>query len=109
MPKSLKLSINGQGHITSFKNSKMICRGRLMTNPKKQKQMEAYTRSIESQLRSAYQTTAAETQTVRSLASWIRSSVPLDDSIQWMPEIGVLVRRVAKGDEGADIEITPLL
>jgi hypothetical protein len=38
----LKLSIHGQGHITSFKNSKMICRGRLMTNPKKQKQMEAY-------------------------------------------------------------------
>lgn len=94
-----------EGHITSFKNSKMLSRGRLITDPTKQKKMEAYTRAIESQLRSLYQTTVEGMQTVPSLASWIRSSVPLDDSIQWVPEIVIKVHRVSKGQEGANLEI----
>ena len=104
----LLLKIRGVGHITSFKNSKMLSRGRLITSPIKQKQMEQYIRLIESQLRSAYQTTAAGTQTGHSLASWIRSSVPLDDSIQWVPEIHIHTQRVTKGEEGADILIEQL-
>lgn len=104
-PVTVTLQIRGQGPITSFKNSKMLSRGRLITSPIKQKQMEGYIRAIESQLRSEYQTSGGETQTGHSLASWIASCVPLDDSIQWVPEITIKAVSVAKGEEGADIVI----
>lgn len=107
-PKSLTLSIRGCGPITSFKNTKMLSRGRLITAPEKQKKMESYTLAIESQLHSAFQTIGGETLTGHSLASWIRSSVPLDDSIQWVPEIHIRAERVARGEEGADILIERL-
>lgn len=104
----LVLHIQGLGHITSFKNSKMVARGRLMTAPIKQRQMESYILSIESQLRSMYQTSADGMQTGRSLASWIASSVPLDDSIQWVPTIVIQAQQVPKGLEGASIVIERL-
>ena len=106
-PKSLKLYIR-EGHICSFKNSKMLSRGRLITDPTKQKKMERYTRAIESQLRSLYQTAGGETGTGLSLRSWIALSVPLDDSIQWVPEITIKAHPVSKGQEGANITIEAL-
>jgi len=47
------------GNIVSFKNSKMIARGRLITDPEKQKRMESYTQAIVSQLSSEFQTIGA--------------------------------------------------
>ncbi len=102
------LKIRNCGHIVSFKNSKMIARGRLMTSPIKQKAMDSYTRAIESELCSAFRTTAGETQMGHSLAYWIRSYVPQDDSVQWVPQISIEVLRVGKGEEGADITIERL-
>jgi len=107
MTKSLKLCIR-EGHICSFKNSKMLSRGRLITDPTKQKKMERYTQAIELQLRSLYQTAGGETGTGLSLPSWIASCVPLDDSIQWVPEINVRVAYASKGQEGANILIEQL-
>ena len=107
-PGTLLLQIRGVGPITSFKNSKMLSRGRLITSPVKQKQMDQYIHAIESQLLSAFRTTDGEMQMGHSLASWIASCVPLDDSIQWVPEISVKAVSVAKGEEGADILIEKL-
>jgi hypothetical protein len=104
----LTIYLRGLGHITSFKNSKMICRGKLMTSPTKQKQMNAYIRDIESQLRSLFRTTADGMPTGRSLASWTASSVPLDDSVEWIVEETIRVHRCSKGQEGANIEIEQL-
>ena len=86
----------------------MLSRGRLITSPVKQKQMDQYIHAIESQLLSAFRTTDGEMQMGHSLASWIASCVPLDDSIQWVPEISVKAVSVAKGEEGADILIEKL-
>lgn len=86
----------------------MIARGRLITDPRKGKHMEAYTQAIESQLRSAFQTIESETPTGLSLPCWIASCVPHDDSVAWLPEIRVTVERVEKGEEGADILIERL-
>jgi hypothetical protein len=104
---TIKLEIRGF-HPTSFKNSKMMCRGRLITDPKKQKQMEQIIQDFVSQLISSTPTTAAETWTEAQQLCWIASSTPADDSYQWIPEIHLLARRVEKGDEGANITIERL-
>ncbi len=105
---TLTLQIKGQGAITSFKNSKLLSRGRLITSPIKQKQMDGYIRAIESQLRCAYQTSAEGMPMGRSLACWTALFVPLDDAIQWIPEITIRAVNVPKGEEGAEIVIEQL-
>jgi len=102
------ISLRGLGHIVSFKNTKMIARGRLITNPKKQKAMESYILAIECELLSAFRTTADATQMEHSLASWTRLSMPQDDSVDWIQEISIRVERVKHGDEGAEITIEKL-
>lgn len=78
----------------------------LITDPKKQKLMKLYMQSIESALCSAYQIIEGEMQTGQSLQSWIASSLPLDDSLDWIPESdGYRTIRVPKGEEGMDIII----
>lgn len=104
----IKIHIRALGSITSFKNSKMLSRGRLITDPTKQKKMDGYTRAIESQLRSAYQTAGGATETGLSLPSWIAACWPADDSVDWLPEIVVRVERVGNGEEGADIQVERL-
>ena len=110
---ALTLRIQGCGNIVSFKNSKMICapKGRrpmLITDPKKQRRMDSCIRSIVSQLNSLYQTAAEGTETGCSLHSWIASSMPLDDSRQWIPEMSLTFREVPDGEEGAIITIQKL-
>lgn len=102
------LSLQKLGEVTSFKNSKMIARGRLITDPKKQRKMESYIQSFESQLRSLWRTSVQETGTECSLASWIRSSMPLDDSRQWIPQMSVRFLEVNKGHEGAIVNVERL-
>jgi len=102
------LQIRGCGNIVSFKNSKMIARGRLITDPEKQKRMESYTQAIVSQLSSEFQTIGAGISTECSLPSWIASCMPLDDSRHWVPSIGVVSMEVQEGEEGCDIIIQKL-
>jgi hypothetical protein len=108
----IELKIQGVGEIPSFKNSKMIARikGRpaLITDPRKQNVMEAIIRSIESQLPSSLPTFVTVTGTELTLRSKIVSFMPLDDSLKWIPEHSVRIRRVAKGREGAEITIERL-
>ena len=106
--RSISLCVTGMGHVPAFKNGKLLCRGRLITHPEKQKWMEATARSIESQLRSLYRTTETETGTGLSLHSWTLTCLPLDDSLKWIGLPCGDWRKVKKGEEGAIIEITPL-
>ena len=91
--------------IPSFKNSKMLTRGRLITNPKNQKIMELIVQSFESQLNSHFQTSVDVTSTELCPRSWIASSVPVDDSCHDIPEIKVTWKEVTKGNEGAIVII----
>lgn len=102
------LEIRGCAEITSFKNSKMITRGRLITDPKKQEKMDQYIRAIELALYCAYRTNESETSTAQQFRCWILSNVPLDDSWQWIPEINIKGIEVPPGHEGADIIIERL-
>lgn len=100
----LRLVIRGLGHVVSFKNSKMIARGRLITDPKKQEQMDRIIRSFESQLLSAFQTTEGAILTV-PYRQFLTASLPADDDWKHLPEIHLSVALVPKGEEGAEITI----
>ncbi len=107
----LRLVVQFGEEVPSFKNSKMIItrpRPRLITKPERQKWMQKAILVIESQLRSWLLTTGTETQTGLIPLSKIASSLPLDDSLKWIPSHSVSWRRVKKGEEGAIIEIERL-
>jgi hypothetical protein len=104
---SIKLTVTGKGHVPSFKNSKMLTRGRLITKPEFQEWMQGCVVDFESQLRSVYQTTETEMPMVRSLRCWIACVVPLKDSVRHIVDERILVELVAPGEEGATIVIEP--
>jgi hypothetical protein len=101
----LEIYIRGVGHIPSFKNSKMLTRGKIITKPAYQKQMKLITDAIESQLRSALAMRGIGTTTGPIPPSRIASLLPLDDSRKWVTESYTNTRLVSKGNEGADITI----
>ena len=98
----MKIVIRGLGHVPAFKNKKIICGKRLITAPKARKWMEDATQLIISQLKSRYQTTAAETSTEHCLLSSI-AVLPPDDNCKIITKILVQVKKVPKGEEGATI------
>jgi hypothetical protein len=114
------LTIKGVGNIISFKNKKRIFglkqlrRGLwkgtpcLITAPEVQRISKLIIRSIESQLSGEFRTKGGETTMGCSLPLWIASSMPLDDSLAWMPENHQRVEYVQKGEEGAIIIIEPI-
>lgn len=104
---SIKLVVKGF-HVPSFKNSKMLTRGRLITKPEYQHQMEQITQAFESQLRSWFQTNGIETGTGPTALLQIASLLPLDDSLKWIAEHCVAWRRVSKGNEGAELIVEKL-
>jgi hypothetical protein len=110
----LQLVIRGLGHVPSFKNQKSIMRNHatgkpfIGTKPERKEWMQKAIQSIESQLRSAFLTMPTGTLTALSLPSWIASSLPLDDSRQWIPEMEIKVELVEPGKEGAVIQIERL-
>jgi hypothetical protein len=107
-PFSVIVQLKGLGHVPSFKNKKMLSRGRLITNPAKQRWMEKAINSIALQLRSSLATYKIETRTGQSPQSLTVSMLPLDDSLDW---IGVPCgnwQRVKKGEEGAIVKIEKL-
>lgn len=101
----MKLKIQGIGEVPSMKNSKMIARGRLMTDPRKQHWMEAAQGLLQSQLNCFILAKGLQTLTGEQLLASIASFVPLDDSRQWIAKLNVSWRQVSKGEEGAEIEI----
>lgn len=104
----MKLVVSGQGHVPSFKNSKMLAHGRLITLPERQKWMEQCRESFVSQLSSASQTSADGISTEPCPPSSIASSLPEDDSVNDICELVVRIERVEKGQEGATIEVDRL-
>lgn len=105
------LPIAGTGNIIAFKNRKRSILDkrtglqRTMTDAKAQAAMDLLTQVIESALRFYFQTTGSETLTEPALRRWIASSMPYDDSRQWIAEIRLASRTVTKGEEGAVITI----
>ena len=104
----IKLEIKGLGHVPSFKNNKMLTRGRLITNPKRQKWMDQCIQLIESQLNFRIPINEDGTLMGQQVLSWIACNVPLDDSRQWIPELHISSRSCDKGEEGATILIERL-
>lgn len=109
------LAVKNQGHVPSFKTQKRAGIHRVTGKPfvvsKKEirEWMEKCTQSFESQLFSASLTTGGETLTAPPPLSSIVSSLPLDDSRQWISELLVVDADVAKGEEGAEITITEIV
>ncbi len=110
----IRLTVTGLGHVPSFKNKKRAIldrktgKMRTLTEPETKKWMERCIQSFEYQLLSAFLITEGGMQTVLSPHSWTASFLPLNDSVQWIPEITIRVEQVEKGAEGAIIEITRL-
>jgi len=108
---SFILQVRGLGHVPSFKNRKRAIldrntgKQRTLTEPATKQWMDRCIQSFVSQLLCAAQTIVSGTIPGRSKLFSIVSSLPWDDSRQWIPEIHVLTVEVDKGDEGADIHI----
>jgi hypothetical protein len=105
---SVVLRVVGLGPVPAKKNSKMLTRGRLITKPEYQTWMKRCVQSFVSQYYSNTAMDVGGTVTVRSLRSWIASSLPEDDCWTIIPEINVEAIRVPKGQEGAVITIERL-
>lgn len=102
------LTIRGLGHVPSFKNLKVIGRGGLYTKPRAKAWMQACADSFALQLLLEFRTRENATPTGHSRQSWIASVSPRDDSVREIPEVHIVVVRVLKGEEGADLLIEPL-
>jgi hypothetical protein len=97
------LQVKGLGHVPSFKNTKMMTRGRLITDPAKQKWMDRCIQSFVSQLCSLSQTEGSVMRTERCQQYAMSLLAQFDDSLDWICEIKIVAhpRIVAKGTEGA--------
>lgn len=96
------------GPIPSFKNAKRIKGKRLVLDRDVAKRKASLTRAFESALRLWSQTAVSETGTTCSPQSLIRSSMPLDDSLNWIPEASFNIQMVPKGREGVTLVIEKL-
>lgn len=106
------LNVKHLGHVPSFKNKKRIrvAKGKPIsfTEAKTRRWMDRVIQSFESQLFCATQTIGDVTLTVPCPHSLIVSSLPLDDSRQWIAELHVSALDVDRTEEGATIIIEPL-
>lgn len=131
---SVRIVLEVSGTIPSFKNNKMIIppstkglriavesgdlqaakrelqslkskRPLMITKPEYQEAMRMITAGFVSQLKSAFQTTAAPTCPASSIRSWIASSTPGDDCWERIPEINIYGVKCNPGEEGATILI----
>jgi len=102
------LVVKDLGHVPSFKNSKMLTRGRLITKPERQKWMARCIQSFLAQLSCSSQTIAVEMRAARSTPYLTAWSPRFDDSVQWIPDIKITTQIVAKGKEGAIVILEKL-
>ena len=101
------LRIRGLGPLFNFKNSKVLTRRGVMTDPGLKKRMDAITQSFASQLRSHFRIGVGATLTDAQLQS-LTLSLPHDDCWTAVPELVVSARLVGKGDDGAVVTIERL-
>ena len=105
----ITLAVRQQGHVPSFENKKRVTRqGGLITDPKTKAWMERCILGFESQLFCGSATIGGGMPTGLQQRFLIASSLPLDDSRQFIPELHVYCEEVAKGEEGAIIIIEKL-
>lgn len=105
----MQLEIKNLGPVPSFKNRKRIAAGRLVTDPEAAHWMEQCIQSFVSQFFfMCPQEDADETRTIRLRRSWIASVAPLDDSLEWIPELMISCNFVPEKYQGATITITEL-
>lgn len=102
------LRVQGIGHVPSFKNNKLLTRGKLITNPKRQKWMEQCVASFMRQLLYSFPMSASETVTAQKVRSWIASSTPENDSCKCLIQCSWRFCKYPKGLEGAEITLVPL-
>jgi hypothetical protein len=109
IPVCFPVTLKFQGeNLPSFKNSKLLTRGKLITKPEYQRVMQQIIRAFESGLRSATQTNADATWMVDSPAPWIvllRHLRGFDDNRFWVSSITVDCLDVPKGEEGCDLTL----
>ena len=98
--KPVVLQVRGLGHVPSFKNGKVLTRGRTITDPRKREWMDRCTRDFVSQLSCACQTAGDAISTAQRQHSLI-ASLPPDDNWLAVPELVVRAVQCSKGDEGA--------
>lgn len=105
------LAVRNQGHVPSFKNAKRVMFNRqtqkpfLGTRKDVKEWMERCIQSFESQLFLATQTGGPGILTGQHQRSLIASSLPLDDSREWIAELVVISKDAPKGSEGATVII----
>jgi hypothetical protein len=113
-PISIRVAVRNQGHVPSFKNKKRVARNRstgksfLMTRKDIKQWMTRCIQSFVSQFTCLSVIGDEGTPTAPPPRCLIVSSLPLDDSVQWIPEIVIKTKQVHKGQEGAEIIIEPL-
>lgn len=105
---AVRLVIKNQGHVISFKNSKLLTHGKLITKPEYQQWMARAENSILSQLYSMCLTTGGviQLECLRQLQTYL--SGLLDDSVRELPIGNWRTKQVPKGQEGAIITIERL-
>lgn len=108
---SIPICLEIKGNIIPFKNRKRVYQdssGRLhtATESKVRDHMNVITRSFEFQLLAIFRD--GVTVTGCSLQSWIASSMPGDDSLDWIPLITVTGKRVKPGFEKTIVTIEKL-
>jgi len=107
----IELAVRHHGHVPSFKTQKRAGIHRVTGQPfvvsKKEIRdwMEHVTRDFELQLLCATQIKDGVTLMAPLPRSLIASSMPLDDSRQWISELLIVSADVAPGEEGAHITI----
>lgn len=108
----IALSVKHQGPVPAFKNSKALVvingKPRMFTKKEYKQWMKRCIRSFESQLFCVTQIGGGGTPTVPLLHSSIASSLPHDDSWDWIPQLSVYAELCPKGEEGAAIIIEQL-
>ena len=100
----VKLEIKGM-IIPSFKNRKIICGNRLITNPKQKKLMQQIIQSFALQLCSAFPTTLGATRMDASRRFSIVSSMPADDCWTRIPDTVIHCEKCEPGQEGCTVVI----
>lgn len=104
----IALEIKNQGPVPSFKNAKRIFGSKLVTRKDVKKWMAQCTQSFESQLFCATVIGEGATLTAQLQRSSIASSLPHDDSWDWIPQLEVRAVLCNKGEEGATVTIEKL-
>lgn len=108
---SIRLEVQGIGPVISLKNGKLLTRGKLITDPKKQKWMDQCVQLLFSQLDSAFPTTGPRTSTtlLSPCATLSREQLrSFDDRWQIVRELHITAEKCEKGQEGATITIERL-